>query len=241
MAISNITGFNIRSDGNKITAAIWDSELGGIYTYINNNLVNALNTLTAKGDIFMHDGTNLIRLPVGVTNGHTLQVDSTQAAGVRWTSPGGLPLTTKGDVLVSDGASNQRLPVGTNGQVLQADSTQALGVKWAASGAIAQSTDLTIASGALYTFTHNLGSQPRNCWYALVNFIADEGYSPGDVVYTNSIDAGSSRGASLKSTSTAIEMQVGSSGSPFYITSRTTGQVKPAVSSNWKIRIFAQA
>lgn len=41
------------------------------------------NTLTTKGDVYVFDGTNLIRLGVG-TNGQLLTADSGEASGLKW-------------------------------------------------------------------------------------------------------------------------------------------------------------
>lgn len=49
---------------------------------------NALDPLTTKGDIVVHDGTNSIRVAVG-TNGHVLTADSAQTAGVKWAAASG--------------------------------------------------------------------------------------------------------------------------------------------------------
>jgi hypothetical protein len=40
---------------------------------------------TTKGDIISHDGTSNVRVPVG-TNGHAFVANSSQSAGVHWTS-----------------------------------------------------------------------------------------------------------------------------------------------------------
>lgn len=45
---------------------------------------NGLSPGTTKGDLIVHDGTNEVRLAVGATNGHVLQVDSTAATGMKW-------------------------------------------------------------------------------------------------------------------------------------------------------------
>lgn len=44
---------------------------------------NALDPLTAKGDVLAHDGTNSIRLAVG-SNGLCLKADSAQTSGLAW-------------------------------------------------------------------------------------------------------------------------------------------------------------
>lgn len=44
---------------------------------------DALSPNTTKGDIIVNDGTNDIRLPVGV-DGQPLQADSTEPSGVKW-------------------------------------------------------------------------------------------------------------------------------------------------------------
>lgn len=44
---------------------------------------NALDPLTTKGDVIIHDGTNSVRVPVG-TNGQLFVADSTASPGVAW-------------------------------------------------------------------------------------------------------------------------------------------------------------
>lgn len=48
---------------------------------------DALSPTTTKGDIIVDDGTNAVRLPVGITTGFTLQVDPSAATGVKWAAP----------------------------------------------------------------------------------------------------------------------------------------------------------
>jgi hypothetical protein len=45
---------------------------------------NALSPLTSKGDLAVHNGTNVARLGVG-TNGYIPMADSSQATGIKWT------------------------------------------------------------------------------------------------------------------------------------------------------------
>lgn len=45
---------------------------------------DALAPTTTKGDIIVSNGTDNVRLAVGGTNGHVLQVDSSTATGVKW-------------------------------------------------------------------------------------------------------------------------------------------------------------
>ena len=58
---------------------------------------DALSPTTTKGDIIVYNGTDNVRVPVGVTNGHVLTVDSAQSSGVKWAA-------------VSSGASNIWIP-----------------------------------------------------------------------------------------------------------------------------------
>lgn len=132
-AVPTITGFNTRADGYTVTASVWNTELGGIYSYINTNLVGTLNLLDAKGELLTHDGTSHVALPNAgsADNNKVLTFDSTQTAGMKWASVASVAtLTTKGDLL-GYSTANARVPVGTNGQVLTADSAEALGLKWA--------------------------------------------------------------------------------------------------------------
>lgn len=127
--VSSVAVPTTRAAGSTITASIWNADVGGIYTYINNNIVPVLNLLTTKGDIYVFDGSALQRLGVGADN--TCLISNSGAAnGIQWSAVANTtPLTTKGDLLGYSSAAG-RLPVGTNGQVLIADSTQAFGLRW---------------------------------------------------------------------------------------------------------------
>lgn len=127
--VSSVAVPSTRAAGSTITASIWNSDVGGLYTYINNNIVPVLNLLTTKGDIYVYDGSALQRLAVG-TNNQCLISNSAATNGIQWSSVANTtPLTTKGDLLVY-GSSATRLPVGSNGKVLIANSGATEGVEW---------------------------------------------------------------------------------------------------------------
>jgi hypothetical protein len=118
-----------RATGNTITATIWNSDVLGLYTYLNNNIVPVLNTLTTKGDIYVYTGSAIARQGVG-SNGNVLTADSAQTNGIKWAALADTAsLTTKGDLLGYSSAPI-RIPVGSNGNVLIADSTVSAGIKW---------------------------------------------------------------------------------------------------------------
>jgi hypothetical protein len=60
----------------------------------NTALFNAIDPLTTKGDLIVHDGTNSIRLAVG-TDTHVLTADSGEASGVKWAAATGGSGTTE--------------------------------------------------------------------------------------------------------------------------------------------------
>lgn len=119
-----------RSTGDTITATIWNNDVVGVYSYINNNIIPVLNLLTSRGDLYVYNGASLVRRAVG-TDGQVLTADSAQADGVKWAAfANSTNLTTKGDLLTHNGAAATRLGVGANGTVLIADSAQTTGLKW---------------------------------------------------------------------------------------------------------------
>lgn len=64
--------------------------------------MDALSPTTTKGDILVDNGTNVVRLAVGVTNGHVLTVDSVETTGVKWAATsGGVSDGDKGDITVT--------------------------------------------------------------------------------------------------------------------------------------------
>ncbi len=101
------------------TLTDWNPTVVGVYTWVNTNIADTLNKLTAKGDMYVYDGSVLQKRAVG-TNGQLLVSRPTDPFGVAWeTYTGEDPRTTKGDVTVYNGAGLvERLPVGTDGQVL---------------------------------------------------------------------------------------------------------------------------
>ncbi len=118
-----------RATGFNVTSTIWNSDVGGIYSYINNNIVPVLNKLTAKGDMYVYDGAVLQKQAVG-TNGQVLTADSGAGNGISFASfANAVQLTTKGDLLTY-GASATRLGVGANGTVLTSRSSATEGVAW---------------------------------------------------------------------------------------------------------------
>lgn len=107
----------------------WNAQVVGIYTWVNNNIVAALNTLTTKGDLYGYTGSALARVGVGA-NGTVLKASSSESAGCAFASyTGEQPLTTKGD-LPTFSTTITRLPVGTNDYVLGASSASASGLAW---------------------------------------------------------------------------------------------------------------
>jgi len=61
---------------------------------------DALSPTTTKGDLIVSDGTNNIRLPVGVDN-YVLTADSAQASGIKWALASGSGATITNDTTTS--------------------------------------------------------------------------------------------------------------------------------------------
>ena len=137
---------------------------------------NALDPLSTKGDLLVHDGTNSVRQGVG-TNLYVPIADSAQTNGLRWgpvvlstagvsgvlpIANGGTgqatailgfnalsPSTTKGDLIVNNGTNDIRLPIGATDQmVLVVDSTQAAGTKWELPGAVCRKDNILYTNAA---------------------------------------------------------------------------------------------
>lgn len=86
---------------------------------------NALSPNTTKGDLVGHNGTNNVRVAIG-TNGTVLTADSTQTAGINWTTPLTNPMTTQGDIIYGNvGGAAVRLAAGTAGKYLQTNGVAA--------------------------------------------------------------------------------------------------------------------
>jgi hypothetical protein len=89
----------------------------------------------AKGDLAASTGPDASdRLAIGA-NAQVLTVDSAEATGMKWSTPGtvtnDLVWDAKGDLVGGTGSNTAtRLTIGTNNSVLTADSTEATGMKW---------------------------------------------------------------------------------------------------------------
>ena len=80
-------------DGGQLTDAALSAAVGiakgGTGQTTQTAAFDALAPTTTKGDIIVSNGTDNIRLAVGATNGHVLQVDSAEASGVKWAASAG--------------------------------------------------------------------------------------------------------------------------------------------------------
>lgn len=131
--VSDISGFVSQVDGDTVTSSEWNQWVGGIYTYINNNIVVELNKLNAKGNLLSHDGTSITAITNAGASDNGKVLTFNNAATTGWqlaTAVGTAPLTTKGDI-IGYSSSAQRIPVSaTDGDVLTVDSTNAFGIAW---------------------------------------------------------------------------------------------------------------
>lgn len=75
---------------------------------------NALSPSTTKGDVEVHNGTDVIRVAVG-TNGQFLTADSTQASGVKWSD------YSVTDVMINQTAGDT---IGTTNSLIKFTSTE---------------------------------------------------------------------------------------------------------------------
>ena len=80
---ASIDHFNIQNIGTNTHVQI-DSHIAS-QANPHNVTLNQIKPTTTKGDLIAEDGTNAIRLPLGVT-GNFLTVDTTQTSGLKWIS-----------------------------------------------------------------------------------------------------------------------------------------------------------
>ena len=79
---------------------------GGTGQTSHTNAFAALAPTTNKGDLIVSNGTDNVRVAVGVTNGHVLTVDSAEATGVKWAAGGGGGLTNITETLHTASPNN---------------------------------------------------------------------------------------------------------------------------------------
>jgi hypothetical protein len=94
---SAVLAFNTANNGASLTVGYNVASAPGVTETKVNEIIEEVNTLagedpesilTTKGDLITRNATVPVRLPVG-SNGQVLTADSTQAAGVKWSTPGG--------------------------------------------------------------------------------------------------------------------------------------------------------
>lgn len=73
---------------------------------------NALDPITTKGDLIVHDGTNSVRQAVGTTN-HVLTADSAQTNGIKYAQVS-LTASVTGVLPVANGGTNSSAALGGN-------------------------------------------------------------------------------------------------------------------------------
>lgn len=59
----------------------------GAATHHHDSLYPPRSILTTKGDIYIRNSTEIVRLPVGTSDDQVLSVDSSEATGVKWVDP----------------------------------------------------------------------------------------------------------------------------------------------------------
>lgn len=96
---------NVTITGGSITGitdlAIAD---GGTGASTKTAAYNALSPTTTKGDLEVHNGTDVVRVAVG-SNNQVLIADSSQSAGVKWGTAGVSNLFTSSELSVADAAA----------------------------------------------------------------------------------------------------------------------------------------
>lgn len=161
----------------------------------------------AKGGVIAHNGTTWVYLPVG-TNGQVLTADSTQTAGVTWSSAGGggthdlLSVThadttpgavVRGDLVTGQGSSATwaRLARGSSGTYLRSDGTDVgysgldMGDATAGTLAVARGgTGATTESGARTSLGLAIGSNVQ-AWDADLDTIAGLAKTSGYLMLGN--------------------------------------------------------
>lgn len=72
------------------------------------------------------------------------------------------------------------------------------------------SSEQTITQSGTLTLAHGLSGQPFDVFVILVNISADQGYSPGEIIYRPTLVDPAGRGASIMADATSIYVQYGS-------------------------------
>jgi microcystin-dependent protein len=212
-AIAHASGATVR---HVLTSADLDYFRDGVNTA---NAAVPKSTVTTKGDIIAATASATVaRVGVG-SNGQYLESDSTQAAGVKWsTVPNTLPSQTgnSGKYLSTDGsaASWTILPITPAGTVIfYAADTPPTGYIKANGAAVSRTTYATLFGVVGTTFGVGDGSTTFN--------VPDlRGYFPRGWADNGSIDSGRSFGSTQEATSIAT---VGSSAAYNSSTKNTEG------------------
>ncbi|WP_413294553.1 tail fiber domain-containing protein [Bdellovibrio sp. HCB185ZH] len=139
---------------------------------------DALSPVTTKGDIIVRDGTNNIRLGVG-SNGQMLTADSSQASGLKWSTP------TVGTVTSVTGTAGQiNVATGTTTPVISLPTTGTAGtyqkVTTDAYGRVTSGAALVAADIPSLDFTKITTGLPTTLGgYGITDAVKNLGGTPG--------------------------------------------------------------
>jgi hypothetical protein len=168
---SRLVRFNSADDAAAVTA-VYEGKGSPVS-------VKHLPNLTTKGDLLGHDGTKLVRLPVG-SNGQVLKADSTQASGLTWGAGGGGGTAGKNYVVNPDGESDAaNWTAGTN---ISVSRTTTAGEVLRGTGSIKISANGSVLAGAyVYASLSAFDLADRNRMLSLeFEFKGLTGYDSGD-------------------------------------------------------------
>jgi len=99
----------------------------------------------------------------------------------------------------------------------------------------------TITAGGALVLAHGLTASPDFIQPYLQNVNADDGYSPGEILFFNSTGSGNvlNRGLSVVPDATNLNIRFGSATEPFEIIDKATGVFRTITPANWDFGIRA--
>lgn len=186
---------------------------------------SAAPTPTAEGDIQWDTDDNVLAIGDGAATQLFVPIPASTAAG---------------DIEYFTGAkAKARLPKGTAAQVLSMNAG-ATAPEWGTLPFVKsyESSQQTITSGGSLTLAHGLGVKPKLYLAVLQCTTAEKGYSIGDEVAALTIPV-DSRGVSIVSDATNLNIRYGSFATAFELLNKTTGANEAATNANWRLVVRA--
>jgi len=207
----------------------WDTDLDALAANASNGMIAKTGVGTVSSRTLTADTGS--KAGIAITNGNGVSGNPTIGVDISGQTTDASPDLTADYVMTFDTSAgvNKKALLNTLGSSIFTKSYT--------------SADQTITAAGALTLAHGMGVAPEFVFMYLICQTNEAGYTAGNVVWGNPINAGAvaSNGLSLKVDATNITVRIGSAANPITISHGTTGVGTGLTNANWKLRFKAWA